>query len=144
MTSKLSEDLALVAAIDALAAGTGTSTSDVVDAGKHGQVMFILNVGTIAATGTVDLDIQEGTSTTSFNTSTALASITQLGATDDNKQVIVNVDGRALTDGYRYLRAVLTRGTANSNAALVALGGRGRHNPNVDKDLASVAEIVEV
>lgn len=143
MGERLSEALAVMAAVDPTGATgtTGTATSDVIDMDDFGSVLFVVLVGAIAATGTVDFKVEEGTSTSSFNTSTALVSATQLGASDDNKQVIVEVPAEALSTGYRYLRGILTQGTAASFAAVVALGGKCRHKPAKDLDLASVDEI---
>ena len=54
------ECYALVGAIDALAVGTGATTTDVIDARDAQELVFVVNVGTIAATGTVDFHRQYG------------------------------------------------------------------------------------
>lgn len=143
---RLSEQLAIVATIDPTASTTGTSTSDVVDMSDLHEAVFILSAGNIAATGTVDMDIQEGTGTATFNTATALQSITQLTAGDDNEQVVVSVPGASVTPGYRYLRAIVTQGTAGSIVSLVVLGDRARYKPPTTEhpDLASVTQIINV
>jgi hypothetical protein len=137
---RLNERLAVVAS-DLQVAGTGTSTSDVIDMKDFKRVLFILRSGTVAATGTIDVEIQEGTSTTSFNTATALASITQLTAADDDKIALLEVMDEDLTAGYRYLRAIVTRGTANSNIGLIAIAGDPHYQPASDNDLAAVKQI---
>ncbi len=141
--SKWTEDNAVLATIEAAAAGTGTATSDVVDLQEVRRVTFILLVASVLATGTVDMDIQEGTSTGSFNTATALKSITRLtGTADQNKQALVEVEASELSDGFRFLRAIVTTATANSIFSLVAIGAHPTYHPTSDFDLASVAEIV--
>ena len=145
MAERLSDQLAVVATLDPESrAATGTVTSDVVDMSNFHQVVFVLMVGTLGATDTIDLDIQEGTSTATFNTATALKSITQLTGADDDKQVVVNVRGEDLTEGYRYIRAVLSHGgtAATADVALVALADQARFKPAIQFDLASVDEIV--
>lgn len=129
----------LVSAVDPVA-GTSTYTSDVVDMADFSEVVFVLSVG--ATAGTVDMEVQEGTSTSTFNTSTALVSITQLGATDDNKQVLAYVDARDLTDTYRYLRAIVTQAVGASTVSMVALGRVENRSEAGTGDLASVDEIV--
>ncbi len=135
------ECYALVGAIDALAAGTGASTTDVIDARDAQEIVFVINVGTVAATGTVDFVVNTGTVTGTVTTS--LTAITQLGASDDNKQVIVSVLADALPAGGRYVQGALTRGTANSNAAVNAYVKKA-YRPGNEADLASVDEIVVV
>ena len=141
---KLHERLALVASIDPTGDATGTSTTDVIDMSKFKKVLFIVGTETIAATGTVDFSIQEGTVRTSFNTSTAVGAITQLVAADDNTQALLEIDADALTDGYRYIRGILKQGTANSECAVYALGGDPGHMPASDNDLASVKQIEDI
>jgi molybdopterin-binding protein len=141
---RITEKSAIVALIDPAAAATGTSTSDVVDMKDFlGGVVFDLQTGSVLATGTVDMEIQEGTSTTSFNTATAVVSITQLsGTADSNKVVRAEVPADKMTDGYRYLRAIVTQGTANSIVALQATGFNDPYGPASQDDLAAVDEIV--
>lgn len=136
----------IVATIDPTGDATGTTTTDVIDMRDLHEVVFYIMTETVAATGTVDFDVQEGTGTTAgtFNTTTAVASITQLTNGDDDSQVVVSIPGSALTDGYRYIRGVLTQGTANSECAVLAVGYRERYKDGVEHhpDLATVVEIV--
>lgn len=143
---RLSEQLAVVATIDPEAYTTAaTVTTDVFDMSVHHECMFILQLGQVADNTTIDLDIQESTATgAGTNTTTAVASITQLTTANDDDQVIVTVRGEDMADGYRYLRGVLTIGGAGGTVdlALVALADRARYAPASTGDLASVDEIV--
>ncbi|NIV36794.1 MAG: hypothetical protein GWN58_47375 [Anaerolineae bacterium] len=140
MFERLSEQLAVVATIDPDAYGTTTLTTDVFDMSVHHEAMFVILVGENA--GTVDFDVQESTATGSGTvTATAVASITQLTAGDDDVQVIVTVRGEDMTEGYRYLRGVLTLSAA-TDAGVVALADRARYKAASVGDLASVDEIV--
>lgn len=149
MANWLYEELAVVGGIDPQAAGTGTSTTDVIDMRYWEKVLFIIQTGTVATAGTVDFYVNKSTATgagTTTGTGTAaVANITQLTAGDDNVQVLVEVHAEDLgaTSGtpYRYIRGVLARGGGNSANAVVALGHPGRYQPANDYDLASVDEI---
>ena len=138
MADRFSDELAVVAAIDPTTAGTGTSTSDTIDLELWGEVTFILSVGTVASTGTVDMTVNSGTATGTITTS--VTDITQFTLTDDNVQAIVTVDDSKVSG--RYLNATVKRGAANSNVSLIALARKARYKPASDNDLASVDEIV--
>jgi hypothetical protein len=138
---RLNERLAIVGKIIDASAGTGTGTSDVIDMKNFKRCMFVLQAGTIAAGGLIDMAIQEGTSTTSFNTATAVKDMTQLINTDDNKVAIVEVMDEDMTDQYRYLRAVVSRTVGNSITSLLALAGDPHYQPASQFDLAAVKQI---
>lgn len=147
---KLSEMLALVAAVDPDAYTTGTQESDEIDMQMHREVMFILQVGTISAGSTIEFRIYEGTDNegTAGENYQLLKAATDLGDSDDDKQVIINVRADELSAGYRWIKAaVKLGGTAdNVDASLVALADRTRFSHAVTStsygDLASVDEIV--
>jgi hypothetical protein len=101
------------------------------------RVMFVLQTGTCAAA--TDFTVLSGTA--SGTVSTNVTSITQLAATDDNVQAIVEVDASALGDSHRYIKGQIKTGGSNQFSC-VALGGRARYHPASDGDLASVSEIV--
>jgi len=138
----LSEQLALVATIDPVSQGAGTVYTDAIDMSCWERVLFVLSVGVMGSSSTVDFGVCEG-ATTSPTTVISGKSITQLtdASTDDNKQVIVEVRADELDPANRYVRGKLTVGTAASLVSVVALG-TGYHKPASDYDLASVDEIV--
>jgi len=141
MFERLSEQLAVVATIDPDAYGTTTLTTDVFDMSVHHEAMFVIMVGTNG--GTVDFEVQESTATgAGTNTTTAVASITQLASADDDVQVVVTVRGEDMADGYRYLRGILTLSAA-TDSGVVALADRARYKAASAGDLASVDEIVD-
>ncbi|MCK5564543.1 MAG: hypothetical protein KAJ07_04800 [Planctomycetes bacterium] len=144
MTEKLHELLAVVATIDPDAYATGTFTTDWVDMKFVQEVLFVVQVGIITASGTVDFKIEQAkTSTggTTINLATGTLSITQLDTGDNDSQVLVDVEAEDLTQLYRYVRGSLTILVAGADAAVLAIGGLARFNPASDNDLASVAEI---
>lgn len=141
MTNYLYEELAVLGKIAAMTAGTGTSNMTGFDMSHYDQAIFYVLVDTIASTGTVDVDIEQSTDNSNWD-ATAIASITQLTDADDDKEVIIQVNAEKMGVQRRYLRAVLTRGTANSEVYVLALGGRGRVKSAEDDNIASVDEIV--
>jgi hypothetical protein len=143
MSNKPSESMAILATIDPQAAGTTTASTDAIDCRYPRFVTFLVSTGAVLATGTVDFIVREMTASTTGTTTVAggVAAITQLvGTADSNKQVIVEVDTRKL--GNRYIKGVLTTGTANGIGHVIALGSEMRYQPASDYDLASVDEIV--
>lgn len=136
-----SQDNAIVAAADPVAAGaTGTSTSDAIDMSKFGRVSFVVYAGVQTTTGNASLVVQEGTSSSTFNTSTALTTV-DFGANKDNAQWIVEVHDTALTAGYRYLRGLVKQETATGYVGCVAIADLARYGPASDDDVASVTSI---
>lgn len=146
-SERLSEQLAIVAAIDPDAYTTGDQNSDAVDMSKFNRAMFLVMAGTLGSSGTVDFKLQwSETSGGSYSdiSGKAITQLTQAGS-DDDKQVIVEITAEELAEvdtTARFVRGVLTIGTATSDAAMIALAGVPRQHPASDDDLASVDEIV--
>ncbi len=143
-TERLSEQLAVVACIDPDAYGTGAQSSDAIDMRYHRRVIFIVQVGTLGTNATVDFKVQECATSGGSYSDLSGKSITQLtdAGTDDDKQAIVEVAAEEMGAGMRYLKGVLTIGTAASDAGVIALADCTRYHPASDYDLASVDEIV--
>ena len=149
-TERLNEQLAIVATIDpdAYTVGATTTTtevSDVIDMDVYHRVMFILMTGTLPAQTAINFNVLQGTATATVTT--ALAAITALGAGDDDEQVVVEIEGQDVADGFRYIvgQAVLENtgaGTITLDVAMIAVGDTARYKPASDGDLASVSEIV--
>lgn len=144
----LSDQLAVVACIDPDAYATGTQASDAIDMSLHREVMFIVQVGTLGTSATVDFKAMECATSGGTYTLIANKAITQLtdAGTDDDKQAIVVVKASDLGAGMRYLKGSLRIGAAASDAGVVALAGHTRWSDAVKTtsygDLASVDEIV--
>jgi hypothetical protein len=146
MNNALSETLAIVGKIDPASLSAGAVNTTVIDMKYIRRLMFIVAVGALGTSGTVDFLLKGDTSAGgSFATTITGKSITQLtkAGSDDNKQVIVEVSAEeVMQQGFRYVRGVLTVGTAASQACVIALGGDLRYTAAADYDLASVDEIV--
>ena len=142
MVNFFTQDWALLGTVDPDAMTAGTDGTDIIDMKYWDEVAFVLQVGEMQATSTVDFLIQASASSDMSSPAT-IRSATQLTAagSDDDKQVILTVRGAELAaDGYRYVRGKITVGTAASDVAVVALG-RGTYKPASDFDIASVDEI---
>lgn len=141
----ITEKLAVVATIDPDANGAAAYSTDTIDMSKWERVLFIVMVGEMASTSTVDFDVVSDP-LTGGSYATTEASITQLtqAGTDSDKQVLVEVRGvDVAANGNRWIKGVLTVGEAASDSAVVALGVPRNAYPAFDNDLASVDEIVD-
>jgi hypothetical protein len=101
---------------------------------------FILNVGDIASTGTLNAKVQKDT-TSAFSTPTDItsAAITALADTDDSKAFVISV----CEPSERYLRIVVTAATAASISGAIAIrwrshGGAGLPPTQVAAEIITV------
>lgn len=109
-----------------------------IDTREYEECVFVLNMGDIAATGTVNLKVQESSDDGSADAYADVpgAAITALGDTDDDGVFCIAVRTRGRE---RYLRAVLTTGVAASDASVTALLLRKKYRP-----VTQAAEVIEV
>lgn len=143
-TERLSEQIAVVGTIDPALRDNTTADSDVIDMKLWRRVLFLVLLG--ATDIVVDFALR-GSNNSDGSSSAAITgkSVTQLSATDDNEQVMVEITAEELeTAGYRYVfgRVTIGDGTLGANVAVAVLAGEGRYRPASDHDLASVSEIV--
>jgi hypothetical protein len=141
MNYYLTENFSIAATVDPQLLNNNSVTSDWVDMSLYRKVSFILNVG--ATDITVDAKLQEATdsSGTSAQDITGFA-ITQLTATDDNEQVVIEIDATELSEDYTHVALVVTIGNGSTGAQISAIGlGYEARYVEVDH-LASVTEVV--
>lgn len=147
MPAKPSEMAALLGTLDPVSQSAATVVSDWVDAGKFQKIMAILAVGAMGASGTIDAKLRQATDSSGTGakdiSNTTITQLTKAGS-DDNKQVIINVDASELdvANGFNYVALSVTVATAASLLAAILLGFNPRYLPASDNDLASVDEIV--
>lgn len=140
---KLSESAALVATIDPQLADDTTVVSDWVEMGNGRCVTFYLSVG--ATDTTVDAKLRQATDGSGTGAADITGkAITQMSATDDNKQKVLEIVWGELTDGYTHVALSVTAGNGTTGAQISAVGLQSalRYEPATHSDLASVAEIV--
>lgn len=141
-----SEEWAVVATIDPDDYTTGTYYSDVIDMGDFEEILVIVAAGTIDASGTWDVKIQESVADSPFSaqdiTGKSITQLTQAGS-DADKQALINLksDELDVADYYKYVRVAATAAAGGGDLAVVVIG-RHRYMPSSDYDLASVDEIV--
>ncbi|MBT8046405.1 MAG: hypothetical protein KJN67_04490 [Pontiella sp.] len=145
---KPSEVCAVVGTIDPDAYTAATTVSDYVDMGKFESVLFVIAVGTMASTATLDAVVKQatdssGTGAKNLDTSKAITQLTEAG-TDSDKQVLVEVraEDLDLANDFDHVALSVTGATAASDYGVIALGFNPRVMPASDGDLASVDEIV--
>ncbi len=141
-----SEKIAVVATIDPDANTAATYTSDWVNMENFHQLMAIVQVGIIAAGGTVDAKLMQATSSTGAGAkaiSTANAQITQVTtAGNDTQQILtVRTDALDVAGGFSFVALRMTHTTAAGDSAGLVLGINPRYAPADDLDLASVSQI---
>jgi hypothetical protein len=104
------------------------------------RALFVLDVGAFGASATVDMKLQESTDNVTF---TDLAgngvAITTLAAGGGNNR-LATLEARAGQLTKRYLRALVTVGTAATQVCCLALGGEAIDKPGSVNDVAAVAQ----
>lgn len=140
-----SERLAVAAVVAPGARAAGAGNSGWIDTALYSRLLAIVSTGTLGASATVDAKWQQATD----SSGTGSADVTQgqltqiVKASGDNKQALMNLDVNRLTDRTkRFVRLVLTVGTATSDAGAVVLGIDAKHLPATDNDPASVVQVV--
>lgn len=137
------EEVAVVGTVDPGTLSATSYSTDTIDMDVYRAVTFVVLTGTLGSSGTVDFKVQQSTNGTAWSdmTGKAITQLTKAGG-DDNVQAIVHVDASELGAGYRYVKGVLTVGTASSGAGVIALASGLRFTPASAYDLTSVKEIV--
>jgi hypothetical protein len=148
-TAQISEQLAVVGVIDPDAYAANTYLTGAIDMSEYRKVMFIVQVGTLGTSATIDFTIQE--SATSGGTYTdvggdgtathAIAQVTQAGTDQSDTQHIIEIDASEMGAGMRYLKGELVVGTAASDAAVLAVAAPTRYQPVAHMDSVTVAEV---
>lgn len=145
MNALPSERIAVAAFVAPGARAAGAGNSGWIDTALYSRLMCVITTGTLGASATVDAKWQSATDSSGTGAAdVAAGQITQIvKASGDNKQAIMNLDVNRLPDRTkRFVRLVLTVGTATSDAGAVVLGVDAKHAPATDFDPASVVQVV--
>lgn len=149
MNQRMTDQVALLGAIDADAYTAATYTTGWVAAGEFAQIAGLVAAGDLGASATLDAKLQQATDGSGTGakdvSGTSITQLTQAG-TDSNKQVWINLNPAALDldNGFGYVRLSMTVGTATSDAAAYLFGYGPRNAPATDQDAATVDEVVSV
>jgi hypothetical protein len=144
MNSTLYERFAILAAVDPIDGATTARSSSWVDISKFPKFAGIALAGAI--TGTIDAKLEQATSNAGAGAKDVSGkAITQLTASDDNKQAVINCSQEDLdfNNGFKYVRLTITPtgGSTNLLGGLL-IGGDLRYGPPEDFDATTVAEVV--
>lgn len=145
--SQINERLALIGTIDPDAYSADTYNSDEINMADFKRVVFILSVGDLGSSATVDFEINGGASSNPGSLATLVTGkdatqLTQAGS-DSDKQVIIEVSAEeAAAQGLQYLEAEVIVGTAACDLGLIVLGEPAHYSDTAGLDLATVAEVI--
>ncbi len=148
LNAKASELAAIVAVINPVSQGVGTATSGWVAAKDFQRFMAILKVGVLGAAATVDAKLEQATDSGGTGakdvTSKSITQLTKAG-TDDNKQVIINLNPAQdldIANSFDYFRLSVTVGAAASLIDGTVIGYAARQGVASDNDASTVDEVV--
>lgn len=149
MNELLSQSLAVAAdGIHSASQSTSEKLTGAVDLSKFRQVYFIVDSGTLGASGTLDFQVKGATTSGGSYTAITGTAITQLVVASNNNQyaiVCVRTDQvNALGLGYTYIKGSLLPGTAASNSAVIVLGALGAIEPMSSQNATAVTQTVNL
>jgi hypothetical protein len=135
MSSRMSQRLGLLAALNPASVAAGTVTTGWVDASKCEEILAVISTGALGANGTVDAKMQQATSAAGAGAkdiaNKAIAQLTQAGSDKSNKQVLIDLQAQELDvqNGFQFVRLSVTTATAASQLSAVLLGSMSRFGP---------------
>lgn len=142
-----SQRVAVVGHIEPDAYAAAAYETDVVDMSKFERLVAFVQAGTLGTSATLDFKLQGATTSGGSYADISGAAITQLtqAGTDSDKVAVLELKAESIAStGYRYVKGVLTVGTATSDCGAILLGFDAKYNPASDHNLAEVDEIVVV
>lgn len=146
INTRPSENLALLATVDAASQAVGTVASNWVNAGQDLHVLGLIKTGVLGVSATVDAKLQQATDASGTGVKDVLGkAITQvIAATGNNKQVYINLKGQELdvTNGFSFVRLSITVGGSASIVDGTVFGMFPRFGSAEALNQAAVAQIV--
>jgi hypothetical protein len=130
-TEQLSQGLGVVGSIHSANQVVGSSLTEAIDLSKGRRFLFVVDVGTVGASATVDFVVQGATTSGGTYTNIAATAVTTITA--NNKVAVVEVTAeqvQGLGLGYTFLKGKLTIGVAASQASVVAYSAVTRNEPS--------------
>lgn len=141
MNYYLAENFRIAATVDPQLLDNDSVTSDWVDLSTYRKATFIVNVG--ATDTTFDAKLQEATSSAGASAQDITGfAITQLTASDDNEQVVIEIDATELSDGFTHVALVVTAGNGTTGVQVSAVGLAYEARYAAVEHLASVTQVV--
>lgn len=145
-TELITQALAIAAdGIHSASQSASEKLTGAVDLSKFSKVLFIVDSGTLGASGTLDFQVKGSTASGGTYTAISGTAITQLVvASNNNEYALVSVDSEAvLALGYNFLKGSLVPGTAAANSAVIVLGAMNRFEPTNNQNATTVTQTVD-
>lgn len=143
---KLSEKIAILATIDSINAGVGTTVSTYVSLTNFHQVAALLKTGVMGAAGTIDAKLVQATSAAGAGSKDITGkAITQIvKASGDSSQVLIEVHGSELdvNNAFAFVALSVTVGVAASQLDVTMIGSVPRFASASASNQAGVKQIV--
>lgn len=144
--AKISEQEALLAAIDPVSQGVGAVSSGWVSAAGFERFLATVQTGVLGTAATVDAKLEQATSAAGANAKDVTGkAITQIvKATGDGKQAQIDLraDELDVSGGFGFFRLTITVGAAASLVSGAVHGGVARNAPASALNAATVVQTV--
>jgi len=128
------EKIAFLARISPQSQAAGTVQTGAVAVGDAMRHYFLISMGAMGASGTVDVKLQESILSTGPWVDITDGDLAQLvDGTDDDKDHYIEIAASQLSRNYDYVRAHITVATAASLFGVHHIGFDGHHGPLSDK-----------
>jgi hypothetical protein len=141
--SKLSQQLAVVDKLDPVSQTPATVTGAAIDMNVHRKVLYIIDLGAITATATIDASITaSATSGGSYVLVPGKAVVQVLAAGGNNKVLKLEIASSEMPSGKEFIKLSIVVGTAATLLSYLALADSDRYEPANLYDLAAVTQTI--
>ena len=106
----LARNVRIARALNAVAAGQTDQNGGIIDMANYEGVVFIAVLGTLASGAVTGLKVQMGNESNLSDAADLVGTAVSMTDSDDNKLLVLDIHRPA----ERYVRAVVTRGTADA------------------------------
>lgn len=145
--AKGSELLAVLATIDPSSQAVGSANTSWISLAGYHTLLALIETGALGTGATVDAKLQQATDGSGTGAKDLIGkAITQLtqASSGASRQALINLRPEELdvTNGYAYVRLVITVATAAANTAAQLLGVNPRFEPADGANQSAVAQVV--
>lgn len=146
MNSKLSENLALLGAINPSSQAVGTATSGWISLANAKRILAVIQVGTFGAAATVDAKLQQAKDLAGTGAKDvagkAIAELAAAGGNNVEALIDMSADELDVNNGYTAVQLSITVGAAATETSGLVIGGATRYMPASSFNAATVGQIV--
>lgn len=144
-TELLTQSLTVAAAgIRSQSLAPGAALTSAVDLKRFRKVLFLVDIGTLGASATVDFKVQAAKTSGGTYSDVTNVKINQVTTNNHTELIEVSADHlqNLMGNGYEFLKGVCTVGTAASQVSVTVLGAIGDHEPTSNNADASLDQTV--